>query len=180
MSDNEQNVLTVKNHPTEAATAQAVEKSIEGKYFVGQTKYVVFGNGMNAWGGLINPDGSGVNLLVSTFTITNITGIPYVAQVRFNSEPGSTASISDQVICANTAMVPLPAPKVRVQYEQLTSGFLPGGVDAFEVLVPAYSTMVNNKDGKFIIPPGGSFIVFLVSPGSEMVKAKLAFGWWEE
>jgi len=42
------------------------------------------------------------------------------------------------------------------------------------------STISDEKDGKIIIPPGGSFMVFLISPGMGSTAARIAFGWWED
>nr|WP_235420674.1 DUF6143 family protein [Jeotgalibacillus alimentarius] len=33
---------------------------------------------------------------------------------------------------------------------------------------------------QFIFPPGGSYIVFLVSQNNEMIQAEVAFGWFEK
>jgi hypothetical protein len=43
-------------------------ESSQGEYFVGQSELLVFGQGNNAWAGLINPPNSGVNLHVNVFT----------------------------------------------------------------------------------------------------------------
>jgi hypothetical protein len=42
-----------------------------GRYFIGQTGELHFGNGLSAWGGIANPRYSGVNLYFDIFTITN-------------------------------------------------------------------------------------------------------------
>lgn len=45
--------------------------SMLGRYFIGQTGVLSFGNKYTAWGGIVNPSGSGVNLYLDIFTITN-------------------------------------------------------------------------------------------------------------
>ncbi len=47
-------------------------------------------------------------------------------------------------------------------------------------LVGPKGTLVSEDDGKWIIPPGGNFIVFLESPGADIIKTLIAFGWWQE
>ena len=44
--------------------------SMLGRYFIGQTGELCFGNCFNAWGGIVNPINSGVNLYFDIFTIT--------------------------------------------------------------------------------------------------------------
>lgn len=38
------------------------------------------------------------------------------------------------------------------------------------------------EQGKFIFPPGGSFLIFLSNPEMPQLEAsgRVAFGWWEE
>lgn len=60
------------------------------------------------------------------------------------------------------------------------SGFPTSGVNVFDRLVGPIGTLASEDEGKWIIPPGGNFIVFLVSPGAELIKAIIACGWWEE
>ena len=47
-------------------------------------------------------------------------------------------------------------------------------------IVPPQSTLVSDEDGKFIFPSGGSFVILLISPNHESVKAEIAFGWFEK
>lgn len=50
----------------------------------------------------------------------------------------------------------------------------------FDRIVPPYSTLPDEKDGKIIIPPDSAFLVKTTSSGSEISKIRIAFGWWEE
>ena len=63
---------TVKKPPVEVVdiTSPAMN-SMLGRYFIGQTGMLNFGNNYDAWGGIINPTYSGVNLYFDIFTITN-------------------------------------------------------------------------------------------------------------
>ena len=58
-------------------TANPIYKSMQGKYFIGTTHVLYPGQNINAWGVLINPSGSGVNLYVSTFAVSNYGAIPF-------------------------------------------------------------------------------------------------------
>lgn len=51
---------------------------------------------------------------------------------------------------------------------------------AFRRIVPPQSTLTSDEDGKFIFPPGGSFIIFLISPNNEIIESEVAFGWFEK
>ena len=157
-----------------------LSKSIKGKYFVGQTEALVLGQDFNAWGGLINPPNSGVNLFINVYTVTNFSETPFLAQIWFNTTPPGIGVSSDKVSAGNTTISPLPMSKIKLQYVQSVSGFPNGGVNVLDRLVGPKGTLASEDEGKWIIPPGGNFIVFLVSPGVELIKALIAFGWWEE
>lgn len=157
-------------------------KSLQGKYFVGQTELLTFSNTANAWGALINPKGSGVNLFANAFTVSNFSDKPFLAQIWFNTNLPGTGSVSSKVSPANTALVPPPVPKVQVQFNQNVSGIPVGGVNVFDRIVSPGATLASEEDGKFIFPPGGNWSLFLTSPGPLVVSlsAIVAFGWWEE
>jgi len=88
--------------------------------------------------------------------------------------------ISDKVTPANTTLCPLPKPKVDIALVELFDGFPKAGVNAFKRIVPPQSTLASDEDGKFIFSPGGSFIIFLVSPTNELIESEIAFGWFEK
>ncbi|WP_170110108.1 DUF6143 family protein [Peribacillus acanthi] len=155
-------------------------QSIHGRYFVGQTEHIRFGKGKNGWGGLVNPFQSDVNLFVNAFTITNHSNHPFEAEIWFNAIPPGKSMISNNVTPANTALKPLPKPEVNIAYAEMVEGIPKKGVMAFRRIVPPQSTLASDEDGKFIFPPGGSFILFLVSPNNEIIQAEVAFGWFEK
>nr|WP_304219558.1 DUF6143 family protein [Fredinandcohnia onubensis] len=155
-------------------------QSLEGRYFVGQTEHIRFGKGKNAWGSLVNPIKSDVNLFVNAFTITNHSNQPFEAEIWFNPIPSGKPRLSTNVTPANTALSPLPKPEVKIAYAEFVKGFPTIGVMAFRRIVPPQSTLASDEDGKFIFPPGGSFMIFLVSPNNEVIQAEVAFGWFEK
>jgi hypothetical protein len=155
-------------------------QSLQGRYFVGQTEHISFGRGKNAWGGLVNPYNSNIDLFVNAFTITNHSNQPVEAEIWFNSIPPGQSMISKNVTPANTALSPLPKPEVKIAYAEFVTEMPRKGVMAFRRIVSPQSTLASDEDGKFIFPPGGSFIIFLVSPNNELIQAEVAFGWFEK
>ena len=157
-------------------------KSMEGKYFVGYADYLPFGEGTNAWARLYNPPGSGINLHVAVWTVSDVSQTSYTAQIWFNGNPPGLPQDSLQVTPANTAFQPLPKPRVRLQYAISTKGIPSGGTLAFLRRGQPSATLVSDEQGKFIFPPGGSFMIFLSNPQmpSRFVSGSIAFGWWEE
>ncbi|KOR23860.1 hypothetical protein ND00_31370 [Clostridium sp. L74] len=165
-----------------ASMPYALYLSLQGKYFVGYADELEFGNGRSAWAGLINPCGSGVNLHVYVWTVTNIGTSPIRAQIWFNSDPPGQATISQLVTPANTALCPLPQPRIKLVEASNVRGEPEGGVKAFVRRVLPEVTIADEEVGKFIFPPGGSFIIFLSNPEApnEPAQGRVAFGWWEE
>jgi hypothetical protein len=157
-------------------------KSLEGKYFVGMAEDLEFGNATNAWARLYNPPNSGVNLYVNVWTASDITSSPYRVQIYFNSTPPGIIQRSDSVTPANTALVPLSQPQAILEYAIGVRGIPQGGTKAFSRVGSAGTTINSEEQGKFIFPPGGSFLVFLSNPERPTLPAigKIAFGWWEE
>ncbi|MFA5383505.1 MAG: DUF6143 family protein [Eubacteriales bacterium] len=178
--DSDAILIEVKKQKEVVCIPNPLSKSIKGQYFVGQTETLILSQDLNAWGGLINPSDSGVNLFVNVYTVTNFSETPFLAQIWFNTEPPGKGVVSDEVSPGNTTLSPLPVPKIELQYVQSVGGFPTGGVNVLDRLVGPKGTLASEDDGKWIIPPGGNFIVFLESPGAELIKAIIAFGWWQE
>lgn len=157
-----------------------VYESFKGRYFMGHTPFITMGDHYNGWGGLINPISSGINMYINTFTVSNTSDTPFRAELWLNAKPFSKATVSPHVSPANTAIEPLPTPKAVLVFASHLKECPSSGVSIFERISEANSTVVGNYYGKIIIPPGGSFIVYLHSPNAESIKADIAFGWWEE
>lgn len=156
--------------------------SIQGKYFLGMAEDVTFGEATNGWARLFNPPDSGVNLFVNVWTVSDIISSPTRVQIWFNSIPPGIIQESETVTSANTAIVPIPEPKVKLQYAIGVKGFPAGGVKAFGRSAPEGETINSEENGKYIFPPGGSFLVFLSNPSTPTKPAcgRISFGWWEE
>ncbi|ADL50852.1 DUF6143 family protein [Clostridium cellulovorans] len=156
--------------------------SLQGKYFVGSADNIAFGRGKSAWAGLINPRNSGVNLHLYVWTATNLGGPPLLAEIWFNAVPKGCPVESPLVTPANTTISPPPKPRVRLFSAGNVNGSPTGGVNAYDRLVPASSTVADEEDGKFIFPPGGSFIISLSAPSTPhtLTAGTVAFGWYEE
>lgn len=157
-------------------------KSLEGKYFVGYADNLSFGMGKSAWARLYNPSNSGINLHVTVWTVTDISESPFRAQIWFNSEPPGIPQTSEFVTPSNTAICPLPRPRIKLQYATDVAGSPTGGIKAFVRRGQPETTLVDDEQGKFIFPPGGSFLIFLSNPETPEVaiSGRVAFGWWEE
>lgn len=157
-------------------------KSLEGKYFVGYADNLTFGAGTNAWARLYNPSNSRVNLHVTVWTVSDVSSSPFRAQIWFNTIPPGTPQNSTLVTPANLALCPLPRPSIKLQYAVNVTGDPKGGIKAFVRRGQPETTLVDDEQGKFIFPPGGSFLIFLSNPETPKVTAagRVAFGWWEE
>ena len=157
-------------------------KSVEGKYFLGQTEILTLRDAKYSWGGLINPSNSGVKLFVNVFTVTNLSTEPLTARIYLNSNLPGGGQTATKVSPSNTSIQPIPQPKVNLMYEESTIVFPTEGVNVFNREIPPLSTVVGEEDGKYIFSPGGTFVLFLekTSSGLAAIAAKIAFGWWEE
>lgn len=157
-------------------------KSLEGKYFVGMAENLKFGDATNTWARLYNPPGSGVNLFVNVWTAGDITSSPFRVQIFFNPTAPGIIQESNFVTPANTSITPLPQPRVKLEYAVGVQGMPHDGIMAFSRNGMAGATINSEEQGKFIFPPGGSFLVLLSNPETPTIPAigKIAFGWWEE
>ncbi|MCK9222917.1 MAG: DUF6143 family protein [Limnochordia bacterium] len=157
-------------------------KSLEGKYFVGYADNLTLGEGTSAWARLYNPVDSGVNLHVTVWTVSDVSESPFRVQIWFMAVPPGTPLDSPLVTPANLAFYPPSKPKIRLQYATNVTGDPVGGIKAFVRRGQPETTLVDDEQGKFIFPPGGSFLVFLSNPETPELAAsgRIAFGWWEE
>jgi len=160
----------------------SLAKSYEGKYFLGMAEFLSFGEVTNTWARLYNPPNSGVNLNVNVWTVSDVSATQYRIQIWFNSTAPGFIQESTFVTPANTTLNPLPVPKVKLQYAIEVKGLPSGGVKAFGRSGVPEITINSEEEGKFIFPPGGSFLVFISNPETPLITscARIAFGWWED
>ena len=158
--------------------SDAVYHSYLGEYFLGQTKLITFGAGFNAWGGLINPVGSKVNLFLNAYTISNFSKQPLTAEGWLSSILPGNAEESMDYAAGNQSIIPPPRPKVKIQSANFVSKTPTGGTYTFVRRVEPDETLTKHDfQGMYIIPPGSSFALFFLNPGKERVGTRVAFGW---
>ena len=154
-------------------------ESIKGRYFFGQSGLLQFGNGRNAWCGLFNPCNSHVKLHVNVFTITNLSDTDFLAEIWFNPELHGQGFVSDMVTPSNRSICPSPNPKVELVFAENVRGIPKRGINAYDREIPPKATIASEEDGKYIIPEGESFVIFLDGQEDRSLQARVAFGWWE-
>jgi len=155
--------------------------SMLGRYFIGQTGLLNFGNQCNAWGGIINPNNSGVNLFFDIFTITNFSNQNFVGDIWLNAKPPMKAMTSATVTPSNQAILPPPRPKAVMVYADYLTDSLTSGVNIFGRIVTPNSTLVSDSHkGSIIIGQGGSFSILIRSPGPHNITGSIVLTWWEE
>lgn len=156
--------------------------SLQGQYFVGYADNMFFEKDRNAWAALANPRNSGVNLFINVWTVTDLNEPPIRMQIWLNSILTGDYTISSLVTPANTAINPLPKPRVQLLQASNVSSVPEGGIKAFVRRTLPGETVIAEEEGKFIIPPGGNFAIFLSNPEGINIPAstRVAFGWWEE
>lgn len=155
--------------------------SMLGRYFIGQTGVLNFGGRHNAWGGIINPRNSGVNLYIDLFTITNFSTQNFIAEIWLNSDIPDKAVISPTVTPSNQAISPPPTPKAVMENADYITEPLKNGVNIFGRIVDPNSTLVSDSHkGSIIIGTGGSFSILLRSPGLQNINGTIVLTWWEE
>lgn len=157
-----------------------LSKSIQGKYFVGQTKPLFACDGKIALAGLVNPCYSGVNIFANVFTISNFSENYLTAEIWLNTDFPKNADISHMISPTNTTLCPLPKNKADIKFIKSTNILPKYGVNVYDRIVPPNTTLVSEEDGKFIEPPGGNFVVVIKSTSTILDKIIVAFGWWEQ
>lgn len=154
--------------------------SKRGKYFIGKTGLLNFGGGYYAWGGIVNPIDSGVNLYIDIFTITNYSSQNFISEIWLNAGPPNNAAVSFDVTPTNQAVSPPPKPKAIMKYAGFSTEPMRKGVNIFDRIVTQNSTLVSDShNGSIIIGPGGSFSI-LLRPNGFQYTGTIVLTWWEE
>lgn len=152
-----------------------------GRYFIGQTGELNFGNGADAWGGVVNPIHSGVNLFFDIFTITNFSEEIFTSEIWLNAKTPKDAVVSSTVTPSNQAIIPPPEPRCILKYSEYLYEPLAQGINIFDRIVTPESTLVSDShQGSIIIGPGDSFSILLKSPGTQIISGRIVLTWWEE
>lgn len=159
----------------------SVYHSFLGEYFLGQTDMISFGRDIQAWGGLFNPPDSGVNMFLNAYTISNFSNKPITVEGWLGAVLPGGAVISNHVAAGNQSIIPPKIPKVLIESGNYVIGTPISGTYTFVRRVePSITLTKHDFQGMYIIPPGSSFDLIFLSPGEVDIKAKVAFGWWEE
>lgn len=159
----------------------SVYHSFLGKYYFGQTEMIRYGGDFKAWGGLVNPANSNVNLFLNAYTISNYSDQPITAEGWLSSSITGDEVTSYHFAAGNQAIYPPPIPKVRIKSGNYISGSPLGGTYTFTRRIEANITLTKHDfQGMYIIPPNSSFLLYFLPPGGKEVNVKIAFGWWEE
>jgi hypothetical protein len=161
--------------------SDSVYHSYLGKYFLGQTEMISYGGELKAWGGLINPLSSKVNLFLNAYTITNYSDNPITAEGWLSSKLPGRSVTSSLVAAGNQSITPPMLPKVKIESASFVSSSPKGGTYTFVRRVEPDITLTKHDfQGMYIIPPGSSFVLFFLPPGEKLVHVRIAFGWWKE
>ncbi len=161
--------------------SDSVYHSYKGKYFLGQTDMIRYGGDYKAFGGLINPPDSNVNMFLNAYTVSNFSNQPITAQGWLSSKFSGHTQTSIHVAAGNQSITPPMKPKVMIQSASFVSSTPVGGTYTFVRRVEPNITLTKHDfQGMYIIPPGSSFVLFFLPPGKTLIHVRLAFGWWEE
>ena len=165
-----------------ASMANSLYHSLQGQYFVGYADNMYFESGKNAWAALYNPADSDVNLYVNVWTVTSLFQPVVRIQIWMNSKLPGQPIASRLVTPANAAICPPPRPEARLLQASNVEGAPTRGAKAYARRAPGGETSVAEEDGKFVIPPGGNFAIFLSydEATQDHASVRVAYGWWEE
>ena len=157
-------------------------ESMKGRYFTAETPLMPVGTRSKAWGALINPVRSRVNLHVNVATLNFAYGEPVKLSFYLNAALPGRPRVSRLNAPANTAILPLLPPKAKLLYASGVKGEPQEGFFSLSRTAYPGATTILEKNGKFIIPPGGNYCAFVDTVFEEQDPSELylAFGWWEE
>jgi hypothetical protein len=152
-----------------------------GRYYIGQTGILHFGNRFTAWSGIINPRYSGVNVYFDIFTITSFGESYFDAEILLNADIPAGDSMLTTITSSNQAVSPLKKPHAYMLEAEYLEAPLKGGADIFGRIVTPNSTLVSDShQGSIIIGPGGSFSILLRAQEQDIITSAIVLTWWEE
>lgn len=168
--------------PQVSTMPNSLYHSLKGQYFTGYADNMFFAKDKNAWAGLFNPDDSGGNLFVNVWTVTDLEEIPLRMQIWINSTMPGDYELSELITPANTAITPASQSIVQLRVASNVDDEPQHGYKAFVRRTQSGETIVSEEEGKFIIPPGGNFSIFLSNTEGpdKPARVRVAYGWWHE
>ncbi|CAM4412656.1 DUF6143 domain-containing protein [Paenibacillus alkaliterrae] len=155
-------------------------KSLQGKYFLGETDQLNPTDSNRTWGALINPPHSGVHLYFDVYVLSNLSDDNLVSQICFCSSLPQHGKQSHEVSTANLAMHPKTVPQGQIQFGSHLDTSALEAVPVSTRVIPAYSTVSSEKAGHWIIGPGRAILFTLTSAMDHPAPSVISFGWWEE
>jgi hypothetical protein len=158
----------------------SLNKSLQGKYFLGETDQLNPTDSNRTWAALINPPHSGVNLYFGMYVLSNLSDDKLVSQICFCSNLPTHGKQSHEVSTANLAFHPSPLPHGQIQFGSSLDTTHLAATPVSTRVIPSYSSVSSEKDGHWIIGPGKAILFTLTSSMDHPSPAVISFGWWEE
>jgi len=157
-----------------------LSKSLQGKYFIGETDQLLPTDNNRTWAGLINPLDSGVHLYVDIYVISNLSADPLVSQICFCQSLPTNAKLSHEISNSNLTYRPQPVPRGQVQFGEALDTAAFTAVPVSTRVVSPYSSTASEKRGHWIIGPGTAILFTLTGTFDYPNPAVVSIGWWEE
>ncbi|MPQ43583.1 DUF6143 family protein [Clostridium tarantellae] len=148
------------------------------KHFVGKIILNGIAHNKYLWGGIENPIKSKVNLLIDNEIITNFTKGKIIVETWVNTNFIKLGKKEEQVISTDFTHSN-NVNRCNLKYSNNLNNKPKEGVNPSIEIVSAQSTLSRELNGKYIIPPGGSYLL-LIEPTSLEKEINLSFSWWEE
>ncbi|WP_054026121.1 DUF6143 family protein [Bacillus sp. FJAT-28004] len=157
-----------------------LNKSLQGKYFLGETDQLNPTDANRTWGALVNPPHSSVNLYLDLYVLSNLSDDKLVSQICFCSSLPTHGKQSHEVSTANLAIHPKPQPQGQIQFGSHLDTTALSAIPVSTRVIPSYSSISSEKSGHWIIGPGKAILFTLTSAMNHPAPAVLSVGWWEE
>jgi hypothetical protein len=157
-----------------------LNKSLQGKYFLGETDQLNPTDSNRTWGALINPPNSDVHLYLDIYVLSNLSDDKLVSQICFCSSLPTHGKQSHEVSTANLTLNPRPMPRGQVQFGSGLDTTALAAIPVSTRVIPAYSSVSSEKAGHWIIGPGQAILFTLTSSMNHPAPAVISIGWWEE
>jgi hypothetical protein len=160
----------------------AMYESMRGRYFLGLAEGLSLSAGTSAWARLCNPRLSGVNLYLDTWSVSTFSESPFHVQCWLDANPPGNSNSSDFITPANLSIRPVPISHAFIQQASNAYREPVEGVEVFSRSGMAGETIVDEENGKIIIPPCSSFLVYvlLMDPSASDGDVSISFQWWED